>query len=57
MPVRLALSGGGSFHARRGIRRGSKLIESLDMAQMPLESSRRPLSREGGTVGDRPEAG
>jgi uncharacterized ParB-like nuclease family protein len=25
-------------HARRGIRSGSKLIQSLDMAQTPLES-------------------
>jgi hypothetical protein len=45
MPVRLALSGGGSFHARRGIRSGSKLIESLDMAQTPLESGSDPFMR------------
>jgi hypothetical protein len=36
----------GGTHARRGIRSASKLIESRDMAQMPLESVGRP--RDGG---------
>jgi hypothetical protein len=35
----VSLSAKGGTHARRGIRSGSKLIESLDMAQTPLESS------------------
>jgi hypothetical protein len=37
-PAALLLGAKGGTHARRGIRSGSKLIESLDMAQTPLES-------------------
>jgi hypothetical protein len=37
-PAALLLCAKGGTHARRGIRSGSKLIESLDMAQTPLES-------------------
>jgi hypothetical protein len=41
----------GGTHACRGIRSGSKLIESLDMAQTPLESGGDPFHAKATLLG------